>query len=199
MSASGQVGFWLISFLWGWLVSLPHTLAAGVPLAERPPFGPWHIAGLAVFALGFALESTADWQKWIFKADPANAKRFCDVGVWRLSQHPNWAGNLLIWSGILLLNGPSLLAASGGATSLLGGRLVLPSRALALCRFGLASLSPLFLFALFSAQANGTPPLNKGFDLNLAKHGASEAFKAYDRITPRLLPTAKSVITWLRG
>jgi hypothetical protein len=52
----------------------------------------------------------------------------------------------LLCSGILLLNAPALLAASPVS----GGRL---RRWL---RLGAASLSPLFMLALFSGQANGT-------------------------------------------
>lgn len=87
-TTSGQAGFWVVSFLWGWVVSLPHTLAAAVPVAERPEFGAMHVVGLALFALGLTIESGADLQKWLFKADPANKGLFCDVGVWKLCQHP---------------------------------------------------------------------------------------------------------------
>ena len=113
---SGQFGFWFISFLWGWLVSLPHTLATGVPIGERPPFGRVHVAGLTMFALGLLLETAADLSKWFFKASSANAGKFCDVGVWNLCQHPNWFGNLLIWTGILILNSPTLLSGIGAGT-----------------------------------------------------------------------------------
>ena len=61
-----------------------------------------------------------------------------------------WFGNLLLWTGITLLNAPSLLAPS--PTS--GGRL---RRAL---RLGAAALSPLFMVALFSGQASGLPSLH---------------------------------------
>ena len=114
---SGAFAFWFISLAWGWLVSLPHTLAAGVPVAARPAFGSWHKAGLAVFAAGFLLESSADLSKYLFKANAANAGKFCDVGVWRLSQHPNYFGNLCIWAGILLLNAPTQSATHSARTS----------------------------------------------------------------------------------
>lgn len=199
---SGQFGFWFISFLWGWLVSLPHTLATGVPIGERPPFGRVHVAGLTMFALGLLLETAADLSKWFFKASSANAGKFCDVGVWNLCQHPNWFGNLLIWTGILILNSPTLLSGIGagtGSVRILGGRLAIPATVGALCRFGLAAVSPAFLFMLFSGQANGVPPLNKGFDMMMAKHGSSKAFQEYDAVTPRLIPTLASIARWLRG
>ena len=129
-SSSGRIGFWLISFLWGVLVSLPHTLASGVAAAPAAAeveqgvtaaatsgfsllgLGPVQLAGVALFLMGFFLETAADLQKWFFKGDPSNKGKFCDVGVWRLSQHPNWAGKLLIWSGIFVLNAPFWFAIS---------------------------------------------------------------------------------------
>ena len=60
--------------LWGWLVSLPHTLAAGVPVAARPSGVPLLAKfGALMFAAGFAVETVADLQKWAFKNDAANA------------------------------------------------------------------------------------------------------------------------------
>lgn len=195
-TSSGQIGFWVISFLWGWLVSLPHTLAAGVPVAERPSFGAVHVAGLALFVVGLAIESAADLQKWRFKADVANAGKFCAVGVWRLCQHPNWLGNLLLWSGVFVLNAPTLLSI-GPATSI--GRLVIPAWIGATGRLAIAALSPLFLFTLFNGQATGVPPLNKGFDMTLARFGNDAAWQAYDAKTPVLLPTIRSVGHFLAG
>ena len=102
-SGSGAAGFWLLSFLWAFVVSLPHTLVAGVPAVAHPRVGVVSTAGLAMFALGLTLETAADGQKWLFKGDPANVGRFCDAGVWKLCQHPNWMGNLLIWSVSMLI------------------------------------------------------------------------------------------------
>ena len=111
-TVSGAATFWVASFLWGWLVSLPHTLAAGVPVAARPAGVPLLAKfGALMFAAGFAVETVADLQKWAFKNDAANAGKCCSVGLWKMSQHPNWAGNLLLWSGILVINAPTLLAA----------------------------------------------------------------------------------------
>ena len=211
-TASGRLGFWLISFLWGWIVSLPHTLAAGVQAAELEAaattttaaataagsLAPVQLGGILAFLIGLWLETAADFQKWAFKADPANQGAFCDVGVWRLSQHPNWAGNLLIWSGIFLVNAPALLSGIGStsAVSLLGGTFVAPAWFGAACRFGVAAASPLFLFALFSGQANGVPPLEKGYEMTLARFGADAAFQEYAASTPRLLPTLQSITAW---
>jgi len=106
-TTTGAIGFWTISCLWGVFVSLPHTLAAGVATGIRPPSAPLLAGlGLLTFGAGLVLETAADMQKYKFKMDPANRGKFCDAGVWSLSQHPNYAGNLLIWTGITLLNAP---------------------------------------------------------------------------------------------
>ena len=104
-TTSGAFGFWFISFAWGWFVSLPHTLAASVPAASVPAMRTGcSVLGLGLFAVGIVVETLADAQKWAFKQNAATRGAFCDVGVWRLCQHPNWLGNLLLWSGALQLN-----------------------------------------------------------------------------------------------
>ena len=106
----GAFGFWAISFMWGFVVSLPHVLAAGIPLTSRPRLGrPRDLFAITLFIVGLALETTADLQKWQFKSEAVNAGRFCDVGVWQLSQHPNCHTALTL---SLLCLPPSLSRAS---------------------------------------------------------------------------------------
>lgn len=177
----GALGFWAISFLWGWVVSLPHIVAAGVPLKARPPFGRFGLLSLAVFAAGLLLESAADLTKLGFKNEPANRGKFCDAGVWTLSQHPNYLGNLMVWSGITLLNVPTLLAASGRPT----------------LRLLAAAASPLFLYALFQGQASGA--VANAVELAHTKYGADPAYTRYVAETPLIFPSATSLTRALRG
>ena len=90
----------LVHFLCVGSSSLPHAIAAGVPVAGRPTFGRMtDILGLALYAVGLTVESAADYQKWTFKADPANRGNSA-TQVWKISQHPNWFGNFCLWLGI---------------------------------------------------------------------------------------------------
>ena len=186
---SGAFGFWFISFAWGWVVSLPHTLAAGVAVAARPPLGSvaTDALGFAAFAGGLLLETVADLQKWQFKADPANKGKFCDAGVWKLSQHPNWAGNLLMWTGITIFNAPTLLAAAGKGVAAVSGR--------GLGRLAAACASPLFMVALFYAQAKGS----MGPDMASAKYGKDAGFQQWAKETPLVVPSPAHVWRLVSG
>ena len=181
-TTSGAASFWFVSFMWAFLVSLPHTVAAGVPAAV--PFGTTSAAGLALFGSGFCLETAADVQKWLFKADAANKGRFCDVGVWKLTQHPNWFGNLLLWTGIFVMNAPTLLARTPGTPNWrrYGS-------------FALAAMCPLFLWRLFDAQVSGS--MLDAAAQAAAKYEQVPGYQAYADATPLLFPTVASVRAWL--
>lgn len=53
--------------------------------------------GVAIALLAVAGEALSDAQLRAFKADPANADRVCDVGLWSLSRHPNYFFEWLYW------------------------------------------------------------------------------------------------------
>lgn len=67
--------------------------------AAIPPLA-W--AGFALWCLGIFFEWTGDWQLARFKADPANAGKLMDRGLWRYTRHPNYFGDACAWWGITL-------------------------------------------------------------------------------------------------
>lgn len=103
-----------IRFLMTWtLQGLWVTVTASCALvvltrAEAQPLGLWAVAGSALWLLGMAIEVVADWQKSRFKADPENRGKFINEGLWAWSRHPNYAGEILLWSGIALIAVPVL-------------------------------------------------------------------------------------------
>jgi len=183
---SGTAAFWAISFAWGVAVSLPHTLAAGLPAAAVPRFGSAAVdyIGGGLFLTGLCVESAADLSKWQFKGEPGNNGKFCDVGVWSISQHPNWLGNLVLWTGIWLMNAPALAATTGGSAR--RGRL----------RLLAGALSPLFLLALFYGQA--TDRIGKQHALAAARYAHDPRYSAYVEATPLVIPTFESAGRLLR-
>ena len=61
---------------------------------------PWCIAGCCVMLFGIVFESASDWQK--SQAKKKNPHRFCDSGLFRIVRCPNYLGELIFWTGVLL-------------------------------------------------------------------------------------------------
>jgi steroid 5-alpha reductase family enzyme len=72
--------FWLFQMIWAWGVCLPVVFVNSD--AAQPPQDGRDWAGLAMFVVGFVIEVIADAQKDVFRADPSNKGRVCDVGLW---------------------------------------------------------------------------------------------------------------------
>ncbi len=113
--------FWLVSlfkvFLLQavvlWVVSSPLLLAQG----PGAGFAGRRLAavGIGLWLIGFAFETAADWQLLAFRRDGANRGRVLSTGLWRLSRHPNYFGEALLWWGIGLI-----AASAGGPLALIG-------------------------------------------------------------------------------
>jgi steroid 5-alpha reductase family enzyme len=98
-----------------WVISLP--LAGGI--GSDAPLGPLDWAGVALWTVGMVFEAGGDWQLARFKADPANAGRVMDRGLWRYTRHPNYFGDFCVWWGFFLV------ALSGGAWWSIAGPLIM--------------------------------------------------------------------------
>jgi len=96
-------GFWTFQAFWVFTVSLT-VILINSPVNPNSDFFPLDIVGTVIFILGFLLESVADMQKFNFRQNQANKNRWCDVGVWKWSRHPNYYGEILVWLGTFLLS-----------------------------------------------------------------------------------------------
>jgi steroid 5-alpha reductase family enzyme len=93
--------FWVVQAIWVLLVSSPVVLlnsrcAIDAPMAARD----W--VGLATWLAGWLVETVADQQKFDFRNNPANKGRFCNTGLWRISRHPNYFGEIVLWWGLFI-------------------------------------------------------------------------------------------------
>lgn len=59
--------------------------------------------GIVVWLIGMSIETTADYQLYIFLKNPDNTSQVMDKGLWYYSRHPNYFGELLNWLGIFLI------------------------------------------------------------------------------------------------
>jgi steroid 5-alpha reductase family enzyme len=97
---------WTLQGLWV-LLTVACALAIITGL-ERKSIGWVAFVGIAVWVAGFAIEVVADRQKSAFKRDPANAGRFISSGLWAWSRHPNYFGEIVLWTGIAIIALPVL-------------------------------------------------------------------------------------------
>jgi steroid 5-alpha reductase family enzyme len=98
-----------------WLISLPMLGAIG----GAAPVGLLDAAGVTLWFVGLAFEAGGDWQLARFKADPANAGKVMDQGLWRYTRHPNYFGDFCAWWGLYLI------ALSAGAWWSIAGPLLM--------------------------------------------------------------------------
>jgi steroid 5-alpha reductase family enzyme len=116
-----------------WIVALP-VLVVQISPGPRA-LGLWDALGTALFAVGLAIESVADWQLARFRADPGSAGRVLDRGLWSWSRHPNYFGDFLVWWGLF------------------GIALATP--------FGIASLPGPLLMSVLLMRVSGVPLLER--------------------------------------
>ncbi len=92
---------WLGQAVLLFMVSSPAQFGILAGEYEKPVTGlAW--AGLALYLVGIVFEWVGDWQLARFKADPANAGKVMDAGLWRYTRHPNYFGDACAWWGIWL-------------------------------------------------------------------------------------------------
>lgn len=58
--------------------------------------------GLLVTLCGIIYESIADYQLMQFKNDIKNRGKLLQSGLWKLSRHPNYFGEILVWWGFFI-------------------------------------------------------------------------------------------------
>ncbi len=150
---------WTIQGLW---VSMTAACAlAAITLSPEVPLGPFAICGALIWLAGMAFEVVADAQKSRFKADPANEGRFIDEGLWRWCRHPNYFGEIVLWTGISVIALPTL---SGW--------------------WYLTLISPVFVWFLLT-KISGVRLQN---GQARRRWGNDEAYQSYRASTPKLIP-----------
>jgi steroid 5-alpha reductase family enzyme len=82
-----------------WLGCLPMY---AVFSSSEIPLNGFDLAGGIVLLGAVVLAFTADGQLRRFKENQANRGKTIDVGLWRLSRHPNYLGEISTWWGLLL-------------------------------------------------------------------------------------------------
>jgi len=69
---------------------------------DKSPIGPADYVALVLWIIGFLCEAKSDNEKFVFRSKPENRKTFITHGMWSLSRHPNYFGEILMWCSIAL-------------------------------------------------------------------------------------------------
>lgn len=150
---------WTLQGLWV-LLTVSAALAIITSL-DRQPLEWVAYVGIAVWLIGFGIEVIADRQKSAFRADPANDGRFITTGLWAWSRHPNYFGEIVLWTGMAIMAVPILT----------GWRWVV-------------LISPIFVTVLLT-RISGIPMLERRSE---QRWGDDPEFRAYTDSTSVLIP-----------
>ena len=146
---------WTIQGLW---VLLTAAAAWAIITSEdRQDLGWVAFVGIAIWLAGFAIEVVADRQKSAFREDSANKGKFISTGLWAWSRHPNYFGEITLWTGIAIVAVPIL---SGWRWVVL--------------------ISPVFVYLLIT-RISGVPMLEKRAD---ERWGGEPDYERYKERTP---------------
>ncbi len=148
---------WTLQGMWVSICSM--CVITGISSSEGLVLNPLFYLGFILFVIGFSIEVIADHQKTVFRAIKENKDKFISTGLWSKSQHPNYFGEILLWSSIAIMSFSSL---SGTQY--------------------LTMISPIFTYVLL-VYISGVRMLD---DMGNKKWGHLEEYKQYKQNTPVL-------------
>ena len=151
---------WTIQGLWVFLTIIV-VIVINSQADSAPALGIWDALGLSIWLLGFSIEVIADNQKTAFNSEPNNQGKWIESGLWAYSRHPNYLGEILLWTGIACFGIPCFTG---------------------LERF--AWISPVFIYLLLT-KLSGIPILDKRA---LEKWSDDIEYQKYRENTPALFP-----------
>lgn len=150
---------WTLQGLWVLLTAA--AAFAVITGGVHEPLGVIGFLGIAVWVIGMLIEVVADQQKSNFRHDPANDGKFIKTGLWAWSRHPNYFGEIVLWTGIAIIAVPVL---QGWQWTTL--------------------ISPVFV-AVLLIKVSGIPMLEERAD---ERWGGQDDYESYKRDTPVLIP-----------
>ena len=92
---------WTLQGMWVFICSSAALIAIANP--SGVPINSLFILGLLMFVFGFAIEVIADNQKSAFRSISKNKDSFINEGLWARSRHPNYFGEITLWTGITVM------------------------------------------------------------------------------------------------
>lgn len=151
--------FWLLQGTTVWAVLIPSLLFFQNQVISVP--SPAYF-GVLIWGFGLAFETVADIQKYRFINNPNNKGKWIESGLWKLSRHPNYFGEITLWFGVYIFT----LFGLTQTQSLIG------------------LIGPVYISVLIGF-VSGIPLLEKAAD---KRWGSDENYQKYKRRTSVLIP-----------
>ncbi|KAL9059462.1 MAG: hypothetical protein Q9162_001160 [Coniocarpon cinnabarinum] len=178
-------GAFMAQATWVTLCMMPVLAMNSLPLSAFPAglgLGLVDLVGLVMYVGGITFEATADRQKsrWMAaKREKKHSEEFLTKGLWGKSRHPNYFGEVTLWTGIATVAAGSLASTQGLAGVGLGtgvGGLLLS--------LAMAGVSPAFTsFLLFFVS--GIPMSEKKYD---ERFKDNKDYQKWKREVPMFFP-----------
>ena len=150
---------WTLQGMWVFICSSAAFIAIANP--QGVVINSVFILGFVIFIIGFVVEVIADNQKTAFRSIPENKDQFINEGLWARSRHPNYFGEITLWTGVTIM----------GISSFEGMNY-------------LAIFSPIFSYLLL-VYVSGVRMLEyRGHK----KWGHLDEYNSYKKNTPKLIP-----------
>lgn len=91
---------WTLQGIWVFMSVLPVLMVN--QSTEKFVVGVLDYIGMSLWIIGFSIEVIADYQKITWQKLSKNKRKFINVGLWTISRHPNYFGEILLWFGMAL-------------------------------------------------------------------------------------------------
>ena len=156
--------FWFLQYWMGQALWVSLTACAAIIAilsAEEDTLPVLAIVGMVLWISGFTIESISDYQKRVFRKENNPSESFIHTGFWARSRHPNYFGEITLWTGIAVI-----------ALNTLNGIEYV------------TLISPVFVYILLT-RMSGVNLLERIAD---ERYGHLEEYQRYKRNTPVLVP-----------
>ena len=150
---------WTLQGLWVSLCSMCALTA--ISSESGVVVNAFYYLGVGLFIYGFYTEVKADNEKSKFRSAPENREKFITTGLWAKSRHPNYFGEIVLWTAIAVISLPSLSGLQY-----------------------ITLISPIFTYVLL-VHVSGVRMLEAR---GQKKWGHLEEYKTYQKSTPMLFP-----------
>ena len=148
---------WTLQGMWIFLTSIAAITAISTRKIVAPDV--FFFVGGFLWLFGFLFETISDFQKRKFKSK--NKDGFITSGLWSVSRHPNYFGEIVLWIGVAIIAYPTLY----------GWQYI-------------SLISPLFVYLLLT-RVSGVTLLEEHAE---KKWGKDKKYISYKENTPELFP-----------